>query len=622
MCGIVGMLPRAEHHFMPAGTFLIEALRKLEYRGYDSAGIAILLGKALVCHKAVGKLHALITHIQTHASEAWGGWAGIGHTRWATHGAPTCANAHPHLGEHMAVVHNGIIENFQDIRTFLAQKNIVCTTQTDTEVAAKLVSFYFQQTGSPLQAVQRACAQLRGVYALAFLFEETAHSSACIIGVHTGNPLIIGHAPQAFLLASDVLAMHEYTNQFTFLESGDIAVLTPESVTIHTAQGVVERPICQIDFQVTEDNEKGDFAHYMIKEIYEQPVILARLFGNYVDAHTLTLRPEKWPDILRPTPKRILIVACGTSYYAALIVKNWLISMVKNIWVDVEIASEFRHKTHFLEVQPELAQSTLAIFISQSGETADTLAALQIAKQTHMRTLAVVNVETSSMARQAHAILPIHAGFEIGVASTKAFTAQLLVLALLTLYFQNQAGQDITSYIAELSQVPALVEHTLQNQANIIQLVPEIANRSNAIYLGRHIGYPLALEGALKLKEVAYICAHAYPSGELKHGPIALVDEDMSVVVVAPFDASFDKLLSNVQEVSARGAHVIFASCHRGGALLANQPWRFVEIASCSPFCAPFAFSPFLQLLAYHTAVYKGTDVDQPRNLAKSVTVE
>ena len=616
MCGIIAAVDCKD-----VASFLLRGLKYIEYRGYDSSGIAVTHDNGILCRRSQGKLSALEAKLLQEPMPTEADF-GIGHTRWATHGAPIEKNAHPHVYENIALVHNGIIENFHTIRQFLKAQGFNFTTDTDTEAALLLVSFYLQQKNDPFYAVQQALKKLEGLFSMVFLFQ----AFKSVIGVKQGNALIFGHGlnDKSMFLASDVLAIGNETKKITFLEEGDSVILEEGSVHFYNARKVLQRkeslPIHQ-DFIF----DKGQYRHFMAKEIHEQPEILNRTLTSYVDPITKDLR-ENVHNVFRQleqdwsTCTHLTIIACGTSFYAAMIAKYWLETLA-HINVEVDIASEFRYRKKGSLLSP------CVLFLSQSGETADTLSAMRFAKKQGSKTLGIVNVDNSSIAREADACLAIYAGFEIGVASTKAFTAQLCVLAIITL-FLAQEKETLTqtcfqSYVEGLFTIPHTVVHNLKQEEAIISLAKDIVKTQSIFYLGRGIAYPLALEAALKLKEVSYIHAEGYPAGELKHGPIALIDENMPVILLAPYDDLFEKTLSNAQEITSRGGKILFVSSQEGLKKLSFEPWRHFEIpCTHSSLLTPFAIAPFIQLLAYHVAVLKGTDVDQPRNLAKSVTVE
>src|ERR1700704_6740527 len=602
MCGIVGILGRA-----PVAEQLVDSLKRLEYRGYDSAGVATLEGDHLERRRAEGKLKNLETRLR---AEPLAGHAGIGHTRWATHGKPTEGNAHPHATDNVAVVHNGIIENFRELRRMLEKQGAKFASETDTETVAHLVNSYLLKGASPQDAVKASLPQLRGAFALAFLFK--GHDNL-MIGARKGSPLAIGHGDGEMYLGSDAIALAPFTDTISYLEDGDWVVLTREVGVIHDEHGaVVNRDVLKSgasSFMV----DKANYRHFMAKEIHEQPEVVGHTLARYVDMATervsLPLQlPFDFKDI-----QRISIVACGTASYAGYVAKYWF-ERLSRLPVELDVASEFRYR------EAPLRKGDLAIFVSQSGETADTLAALRYAKAEGVHTLSVVNVPTSTIARESETVLQTLAGPEIGVASTKAFTCQLMVLASLAVAAGKARGElsdeDEAKLVHGLVEIPRLMAAALTIEPQIEKLARDISKSKDVLYLGRGTSYPLALEGALKLKEISYIHAEGYAAGELKHGPIALIDENMPVVVIAPFDDLFEKTASNIQEVMARGGKVVMISDEAGLARMDERLWYGLPIPKCDPFVAPILYAIPIQLLAYHIAVLKGTDVDQPRNLA------
>ena len=606
MCGIVGILGER-----PVAHDLVDALRRLEYRGYDSAGVATVENGHLARRRAEGKLRNLEQRL---AQEPLSGHAGIGHTRWATHGMPVERNAHPHMNKRVAVVHNGIIENFQELREELSGKGHVFETDTDTETVLHLVTDYLDQGLTPAAAAQAAVARLRGAFALALIF---AGDDNLMIGARQGPPLAIGHGRGEMYLGSDAIALAPFTDTITYLEDGDCAVLNRQQALIFDAAGRrIERPqIRSVASSLLID--KGNFRHFMAKEIHEQPEVISHTLAHYVDFATGRVGlPEFGLDPAKVSG--VVISACGTAYYAGLIGKYWL-ERYARIPVEIDIASEFRYR------EPPLRPGSLALFITQSGETADTLAALRYCKAQGQPVAAIVNVRTSTIAREADIVLPTLAGPEIGVASTKAFTCQLSALASLTIAL-GRARNTLSpaqekDLVHALSQVPRHVSTLLRNETAFERLAHELAKARDVLYLGRGVSYPIALEGALKLKEISYIHAEGYAAGELKHGPIALVDENVPVIVVAPEDDLFEKTVSNMQEVAARGGKIILisdADAARAGCKLEAH----IPVPKAHAFATPLIYAVPVQLLAYHTATFMGTDVDQPRNLAKSVTVE
>jgi glucosamine--fructose-6-phosphate aminotransferase (isomerizing) len=608
MCGIVGILGRS-----PVAEQLVDSLKRLEYRGYDSAGVATLEGDRLDRRRAEGKLRNLEARLR---AEPLAGHTGIGHTRWATHGKPNENNAHPHATDNVAVVHNGIIENFRELRQMLEKQGAKFTSETDTETVAHLVNSYLLKGASPQEAVKASLPQLRGAFALAFLFK--GHNDL-MIGARKGSPLAIGHGDGEMYLGSDAIALAPFTDTISYLEDGDWAVLTREVGVIYDEQGaVVNREVLKSgasSFLV----DKANYRHFMAKEIHEQPEVVGHTLARYVDMATERVAlPVKLPFDFKDI-QRISIVACGTASYAGYVAKYWF-ERLGRVPVELDVASEFRYR------EAPLRKGDLAIFISQSGETADTLAALRYAKSQGVHTLAVVNVPTSTIARESETMLPTLAGPEIGVASTKAFTCQLMVLAAMAVAAGKARGElseaDEAKLVRGLVEIPRLMSVALATEPQIEKLAREISKSKDVLYLGRGTSYPLALEGALKLKEISYIHAEGYAAGELKHGPIALIDENMPVVVIAPFDQVFEKTVSNMQEVAARGGNIILMTDAKGAAEATIESLVTIVLPDMAATFTPMVYAVPVQLLAYHTAVVMGTDVDQPRNLAKSVTVE
>ena len=607
MCGIVGILGQLD-----AAPRILDALKRLEYRGYDSAGLTTLHRGKTIRRRAVGKLGELV---KTVAAEPAPGTAGIGHTRWATHGGPTVLNAHPHAAGPVHVVHNGIIENFRELREELSASQVHCETETDTEVVARLVAHLMSQGKSPTDAVFDTLDRIEGAFALAFLFD--GEEDLMIVARH-GSPLAIGWGDDEMFVGSDAIALSPMTSKVTYLEEGDRAVITRAGAQVYDKTNkLVDRPVRQISLD-SGLAEKGEYRHFMLKEIHEQPTVSGYVLGRYVATSRQSVTsPAEDLDWMQPS--RVFIVACGTASLAGHVAKYWFEQMA-GIPVELDIASEFRYR------QPPVDGSEIAIFISQSGETADTLAALRHVKDRVRHTIAVVNVEESSIAREVEIVLPILAGREIGVASTKAFTCQLLTLACTVILAARQRGQIDAAreaqLIGALSELPRIMGEALASETHIDQVSQEMAAARDILYLGRGPMFPLALEGALKLKEISYIHAEGYASGELKHGPIALIDEHVPVVVMAPRDDLFDKTVSNMQEVMARGGKVVLVSDLEGMSIAGEGVWRRITMPTVDPFVAPILYALPAQQLAYYTALAKGTDVDQPRNLAKSVTVE
>ncbi|WP_218697812.1 glutamine--fructose-6-phosphate transaminase (isomerizing) [Acinetobacter harbinensis] len=612
MCGIVGGV--AERNII---NILIEGLKRLEYRGYDSAGVALIHQGQVLRERRVGKVVNLEQAVQESGIE---GALGIAHTRWATHGKPTENNAHPHISGTVAVVHNGIIENYQQLKDELEAQGYVFTSQTDTEVIAHLVNQALQSTSSLLTAVQQIAPRLKGAYALGIV--HTDHPDE-LITVREGSPLVIGVGIGENFISSDQLALLPITNRFIYLEEGDIARLTRNSIEVFVDGVLVERPMRELDATVS-NASKGEYKHYMLKEIYEQPeaiqqTISQALNGNSLRDDFLNAAVSDFDRI-----QQIQIIACGTSYHAGMIAKYWFEQLI-DLPCQVEIASEFRYRS------PVIVNHTLYVCISQSGETADTLAALRdtqkraLQKNLNISTLTICNVATSSMVRETEHSLLTLAGPEIGVASTKAFTTQLAALMLLVLKIgqvkHTLATEKMTAIIADLWHTPKVILDTLQQDTSILRLSELFVEKQHCLFLGRGTQFPIALEGALKLKEISYIHAEGYAAGELKHGPLALVDNDMPVVILAPQDDMLDKLKSNMEEVQARGGE-LFVFADENSGIQSKERQHVVHIPKISPLLAPIIYSVAVQLLSYHVAVLRGTDVDQPRNLAKSVTVE
>ncbi|MEH6403948.1 MAG: glutamine--fructose-6-phosphate transaminase (isomerizing) [Sneathiella sp.] len=607
MCGIIGVLGKAD--VVPS---LIGGLSRLEYRGYDSAGIATLSKDGLDRRRAEGKLKNLEAVLKENAIE---GFAGIGHTRWATHGVPNEANAHPHMTTHLALVHNGIIENYRELAEELASRNYTLESDTDTEVAAWLITSFLEDGKTPEEAMALSLKRFQGAFSIAVIFKG---EEDLMIGARRGAPLAVGWGDGEMFFGSDALALAGLTNRISYLEEDDWAVLRRDGATFFNKHGAeVTREIKQTKLSGAIIG-KGNHRHFMMKEIMEQPAVIGETLNSFFNpkSRTITLPelPFDWSDL----PK-ITIVACGTSYYAAMVAKYWF-EQLANLAVEVDIASEFRYRSM------PLPKGGLALFISQSGETADTLAALRYAKEQGQHIASIVNVEESSMGRESDFVFHTQAGPEIGVASTKAFTCQLVTLACIAIDAGKKRNhisvEEESRLCAALSEVPARAAEILDHDEKIKELAKKIFESRDVLYIGRGPGYPIAMEGALKLKELSYIHAEGYAAGELKHGPIALIDEVVPVIVVAPTDHYFEKTASNMQEVMARNAKVIFLSDEAGIKKLGDKAMGSVEIPTVDPFVAPILYSIPVQLLAYHVAVMKGTDVDQPRNLAKSVTVE
>ena len=607
MCGIVGVL--GQHQAAP---ILVEALKRLEYRGYDSAGIATINNGKLERRRAVGKLVNL-SDLLVH--EPLAGKSGIGHTRWATHGVPSTKNAHPHQAGSVAVVHNGIVENFKELREELAQLGIPYKTDTDTETVALLAQYHLSQGDSPRVAAQKTVVRLEGAFALAFLFHG---EEDLMIAARKGSPLAIGHGDGEMYLGSDAIALAPLTDRITYLDEGDFAVLTRKSVEITDKNGALANRETRTIAIDSARVDKAGYKHFMAKEIAEQPSVLKNTLQNYIIADGTNIElPAN--DIDLASIERLTMVACGTAFYAALTAKYWF-EKIARVPVEVDVASEFRYR------EPPVAPGTSALFVSQSGETADTLAALRYMTSQNATIISVVNVPESSIARESDLVLPLHAGVEIGVASTKAFTAQLTVLALLAIKVAYAKGviseAQYRAYISDINRIPGLVSQALGIDTAVQKVARKLATAQDVIFLGRGAMYPIAMEGALKLKEISYIHAEGYPSGELKHGPIALIDKKIPVVVLAPMDSLFEKSVSNMQEVMARSGKVLLLSCQNGLNAASDGTWSTLAMPATPELIAPILYAIPAQLLAYHTAVAKGTDADQPRNLAKSVTVE
>jgi glucosamine--fructose-6-phosphate aminotransferase (isomerizing) len=608
MCGIVGILGNR-----PVADQLVDALKRLEYRGYDSSGVATLENGVLGRRRAEGKLRALEDRLNR---EPLGGTIGIGHTRWATHGRPTEDNAHPHATELVAVVHNGIIENFRELREKLTKSGSKFASDTDTEAVAHLVTQEMKSGKTPEDAVAASLKQLRGAFALAFLFTG---KDDLLIGARKGSPLAVGYGNGEMYLGSDAIALAPFTDTISYLEDGDWAVLTRKGVQIHDEQDrKVERPILKSTASA-QLVDKGNHKHFMAKEIHEQPEVVGHTLANYIDMINERVAlpgalPFDWKKL-----KRVSISACGTAFYAGLVAKYWFERFAK-LPIEIDIASEFRYRAAPLEA------GDLAVFISQSGETADTLATLRYAKEHKQHILSVVNVPTSTIARESDVVMPTLAGPEIGVASTKAFTCQLSVLACLAIAAGRARGvlsaSEEQKLVHALVETPRLMAAALALEPQIERLAQNLAKARDVLYLGRGTSFPIALEGALKLKEISYIHAEGYAAGELKHGPIALIDETMPVIVIAPHDNVFDKTVSNMQEVAARGGKIILVTDPRGAKDAAIASVETIILPEMSTTVTPLVYAIPVQLIAYHTAAAIGTDVDQPRNLAKSVTVE
>ena len=607
MCGIIGIVGRGD----VAGR-LLDGLKRLEYRGYDSAGLCTIVDGRLERRRAEGKLDNLAREL---ATDPLPGEVGIAHTRWATHGAPTRDNAHPHATDEVALVHNGIIENFRPLREELVAEGRRFSSQTDTEVVAHLVSRAIEQGATPKDAVSATLKRLHGAFSLAILCRQYPDM---LIGARLGSPLVVGYGEDETYLGSDALALAPLTQRITYLEEGDWVIITRGGTQIYDRDdNPVDRPITTSGASAAAV-EKGNHRHYMQKEIYEQPIVVAQTLQSYLRPLEQVVALPNMEFSFAGVP-RITIVACGTSFYAGMVAKYWLERFAR-VPVELDIASEFRYR------EPVLEPGGLALFISQSGETADTLAALRHARGEGQKITVVVNVPTSSMAREADLLLPTHAGPEIGVASTKAFTCQLAVLAALAAKIARDKGrmteEEEREIVGHLAEAPAAMNAALRHDEEIERMAPVIARARDVLYLGRGPDYPMAMEGALKLKEISYIHAEGYAAGEMKHGPIALIGDDGPVIVLAPSGPLFDKTVSNMQEVQARGGKVVLISDAEGLAQASEGTIATIEMPKVHPLIVPLVYAIPVQLLAYHVAVARGTDVDQPRNLAKSVTVE
>ena len=607
MCGIIGILSEK-----PVVPLLVQALKRLEYRGYDSAGVATLVNGGIERRRAEGKLHNLEARLRR---EPLCGTVGIGHTRWATHGQPNEVNAHPHVNERVAVVHNGIIENFRPLRAELEQAGRCFESETDTEVVAHLLAHYLNLQMPPQEAVQATLSRLDGAFALAIIF---AGQENLLIGARRGSPLAIGYGEGEMFLGSDALALAPLNRRICYLEEGDWTVLNKGSARIFDADNrPVKRPVSETRLPGSSIG-RGSYRHFMEKEIFEQPTAIGNTLQAYLDPLTseITLPDPGFDLTVLP---RLTISACGTAFHAGMVGKYWLESLAR-LPVDLDVASEFRYR------EPPMTEGGAALFVSQSGETIDTLAALRYAKARGQYILAVVNQPESAIAREAHTVLPTLAGPEIGVASTKAFTTQLTVLACFALEVANRRGliepTRRAALTKALSELPALVAEVLRRSDTIAAVARELVEARDVLYIGRGTMYPLALEGALKLKEISYIHADGYPAGEMKHGPIALISDGMPIVVCAPSGPLFEKTAGNVQEAAARGGRVILLTDRPSRDAIGEGIVRIIDMPSIDPFLAPILYAVPMQLLSYHVAVLKGTDVDQPRNLAKSVTVE
>lgn len=608
MCGIVGIIGVA-----PVVERMVDALRRMEYRGYDSAGVAVLSGSGIERRRAEGKLDNLTGKL---AADPMEGLIGIGHTRWATHGAPTENNAHPHATDKVAVVHNGIIENYRELRADLAKDGYLPVTETDTETVAMLVTREMDRGSLPVDAVGTIVKILRGAFGIAFMF---ADHPKLLIAARKGSPLAVGFGDEETYLGSDAFALAPFTNAVTYLEEGDWAVLTPEGVVIRDFDGNEVKREVQRSAVSSALVDKGNHRHFMAKEIYEQPETVSHALGHYLDMASGTVSIRETMPFDFKSLSRLTISACGTAYFAGCVAKYWFEKYAR-LPVDVDIASEFRYR------EPPLEKGGLALFISQSGETADTLAALRYCAEQGQAIASIVNTPESTIARESQAVFPLLCGPEIGVASTKAFTAQLTVMACLAVAAGRARGvlsaDDEQELVAALLHLPSALSEALNSEDQLETVAKRLSKAKDVLYLGRGAMYPIAHEGALKLKEISYIHAEAYAAGELKHGPIALIDEAMPVIVVAPSDDLMEKTLSNMQEVAARGGNIILITDKEGAAQVGSENDEIIVMPVVHNFVAPIVASVPVQLLAYHAAVALGTDVDQPRNLAKSVTVE
>ncbi|MGQ0742544.1 MAG: glutamine--fructose-6-phosphate transaminase (isomerizing) [Alphaproteobacteria bacterium] len=609
MCGIVGIVGKID-----AAPVILEALKRLEYRGYDSAGIATLDGGRIERRRSPGKLAELARVLAKHPLH---GTTGIGHTRWATHGAPTERNAHPHASSRVALVHNGIIENFRELRDELMSEGHQFESETDTEVAVHLVTHYLENGQAPAAAAQSAIRRLQGAFALAIIFRD---DPGLIVGARRGSPLAVGYGDGEIYLGSDAFALAPFTSRISYLEDGDVAIAKGNEVSILDEHGKAARREVKLVTASSQLIDKGGHKHFMAKEIHEQPEVVSHTIARYVDATGPNVDlPGTDATKLFGSVSRLTISACGTAFYAGLVGKYWFEKLAR-LPVEADIASELRYR------EPVYPKDGFCLYISQSGETADTLAALREAKRAGQETAAIVNAAESTMTREAGIVFPTYAGPEIGVASTKAFTCQLAVLAALAIAAARVRGRidaaEGRRLCSALLETPRHMVKMLAQDSEFKALGRELARARDVLYLGRGVHFPLALEGALKLKEISYIHAEGYAAGEMKHGPIALIDKNVPVIVIAPSDALFEKTASNAQEVMARGGRVLLISDAKGLARFGDGAWASIAVPEADPFIAPLLYALPVQLLAYHTAVAKGTDVDQPRNLAKSVTVE
>ena len=607
MCGIIGIIGKSA-----VQPLIIEALEKLEYRGYDSAGIATISKSEIICRRSVGKLSCLKENLSKNPVL---GKIGIGHTRWATHGVPSIGNAHPHRVGKVALVHNGIIENYHNLRMQLIDEGTEVVSDTDTEIVAAYCSRFLESGMGPEEAVSATLSKLKGAYALCFIFEG---NDDLIIAARKGSPLVVGWGSDEMFVGSDAIALAHLTNQLTYVEEENYVVISKSGAKFFNFKGQ-EQPSRKV-FVNSESVlvSKSGYRHFMHKEINEQASVISYALGSYTNFdRKKILLPNRPPNFEKM--ERVIISACGTAFLAAHVAKYWF-EKISGLPADIDIASEFRYR------DPIIAKKTGAIFVSQSGETADTLAALRMAKSSAMETIAVVNSENSTMAREADIILPIRAGIEVGVASTKAFTAQLLVLAAMVLEAARQRKKinpkQEEQFINQLFAIPRLINEVLNRENEIISICSQLASAQDILFIARGSLYPLALEGALKLKEISYIHAEGYAAGELKHGPIALIDNSVPIICFAPSNILYDKTSSNIHEVIARGGKVILVSDKKGLSDFKGDVWKSFEMPFSETFISPILYALPAQLLAYYSAIEKGTDVDQPRNLAKSVTVE
>ena len=606
MCGIIGIIGKSD-----VGTLLLDGLKRLEYRGYDSAGIATLVNGTIERRRAEGKLLNLASHLER---EPLSGNTGIGHTRWATHGVPNEKNAHPHATERVALVHNGIIENYQEIRAYITGRGCRMASETDTEVVAHLIDTKLEDGLDPVAATGASLKMLQGAYALGIVF---AGRHDLMIVAREGSPLAIGYGEGEMFLGSDAMALSHLTNRIQYLEDGDWAIITPDGATILDAEDKeVERKITLSSLSGATIGKAG-YEHFMLKEIYEQPQVVGDTLNAFINPATRHVTVPLPFDV--QSVSRVTIIACGTAYLAGMVAKYW-IEQVARMPVEIDVASEFRYRA------ADMPDNGIALFISQSGETMDTLASLRYARTQEQYIVSVVNVPESTIARESDAVWQTCAGPEIGVASTKAFTTQLAVLACLTIAFGRDRGAiskaEEARLMTALTEIPSRAAEVLNHDEAIRQIAADLSRARDVLYLGRGTSYPIALEGALKLKEISYIHAEGYAAGEMKHGPIALIDEHVPVIVIAPSDSLFEKTASNLQEVVARNGRVVFFTDERGAEKLSSLAVATVALPAVDPFVAPLLHAIPVQLLAYHVAAIKGTDVDQPRNLAKSVTVE